>query len=1177
MREIKSLFVSDISRRIEEVIKVDQADAQIVRDELQEYIVTNALRGHFGEILERYRETPNKPHDGIAIWVSGFFGSGKSSFAKVLGLILENRAILGESAARIFGQRTGDPKILSLLAAINEQIPTDAVIFDVSTDRGIRSGSQSITEIMYRLFLQHLGYARDLDLAELEIVLEEQGRLDRFASTYRDLFGKDWDTEKGKVVLAVQQASRVMHELEPETYTTVDSWRESATGRADINPGLLAERCRTLIERRRPGRSLVFVVDEVGQFVARDVQKMLDLQAVVQSLGRVGRGKIWLVVTSQEKLNELVGGLDDARIELARLMDRFSLQVHLEPSDISEVTSRRVLAKNATAQQVLAELFKENRGRLVDHSRLTSDIRLPELTRESFIDLYPLLPYHIDFIIQVVSGLRTQGGASKHVGGAARTIIKLAQQLLIHPAVNLADLPVGRLVRADQIYDLVAGNIASEIRGKIDGIAQGVEHPLAQAAAKAVCLLQYVKSVHRSAENIAALLLPDVQADTRLPEVKAALAALVQAQKVRLGDDGYRIPTPAEDDWERQRSGLSPKPGDSNRILAEQVDLLWQPQPAHTLRETRQFKAGLLLNGKEQVAGDIPFHVTLADIGADFSARVAEMRERSHAETRAVFWVAALDEAMDAEVVAVYRSKELLARKERSAQSPDEQALIVEEKGRLRRHQEELRRRLRQALLGGTIFYRGNDRSPDEGASDVGRTAARVLGQVLPEVFHRFDEAAARVQAKDLEALLNSESLQGLTPVFSNLRLVRERAGKVVFETESGPLTEVLQRIENRASYGDVVNGKYLAEELAGEPFGWDFDVVRLLVVCLLRAGKVEATSKGLVLDSALSLEARSTFPNNNLFRQASFRPKVTIDYQQVVQAYKHCMDVFGRDVPDIEQAQVVRCIREEAGRYEATVQEIHTTLVREALPGVELLHAALDQLRALRGGSEDQTIQVFNAAYNEVREAIQRAADLQQHLDAPQLHDLNRARRASQQLWPALVMEGALDDDLRAAAAALEDVLARETFFRELPLIDQLTWKIEDAHTRQWADAAEARSAAYRAAVEQLKATPGWESLSSEQQAQVTEPLERFTTTTGLEGVPIPQIRAEVDACPQRLRQAEEEFLRLIGGARVERVNAAAFFKGGIETEEQLDAALAGLRDECAQLLAAGRKVLVQ
>ena len=175
---------------------------------------------------------------------------------------------------------------------------------------------------------------------------------------------------------------------------------------------------------------------------------------------------------------ELVGGLEDKRVELARLMDRFpqELQVHLEPSDISEVTSKRVLSKNAEAQKLLRAKFEENRGRLSGSTHLTADIKLPELTAERFVDLYPLLPYQIDLIIQVVSGLRTQGGASKHVGGANRTIIKLAQQLLINPAVNLADRPLGELARIDQIYDLVESNIDSEVRGKIAAIAREVPH-----------------------------------------------------------------------------------------------------------------------------------------------------------------------------------------------------------------------------------------------------------------------------------------------------------------------------------------------------------------------------------------------------------------------------------------------------------------------------------------------------------------------------------------------------------------------------------------------------------------------------------------------------------------------------------------------------------------------------
>src|SRR5205823_3449802 len=215
---IKSLFANDIHRRIEEVIKVDQTSEDILSDEINEYVVTDAIRSYYTNIFDAFRETPNKPHEGIAVWVSGFFGSGKSSFAKMLGLSISNRVVAGESASERFAQRTGNKKLQVLLKAVAEKIPTHAVIFDVSTDRGIRSGNQTLTEIMYGLFLQSLGYSKDLDLSELEIALESEGRLPEFEATYRMRFSKEWNGDKGLLAFSLGRASEVMHLLEAKTY-----------------------------------------------------------------------------------------------------------------------------------------------------------------------------------------------------------------------------------------------------------------------------------------------------------------------------------------------------------------------------------------------------------------------------------------------------------------------------------------------------------------------------------------------------------------------------------------------------------------------------------------------------------------------------------------------------------------------------------------------------------------------------------------------------------------------------------------------------------------------------------------------------------------------------------------------------------------------------------------------
>ncbi len=1176
---IKTLFASDITRRIEEVIKVDQTDAEVVREEINEYVVTDAIRGHYTGIFDEYRQTPNKPHEGIAIWVSGFFGSGKSSFAKILGLSVENREIGNESASDLFLRRAGDdPRLRVLLKTINEQIPTHAVIFDVSTDRGIRSGNQTLTEIMYGLFLQSLGYAKDLDLSELEIALEENGTLERFEQEYARIFnGRVWAKEKGKVAFALSEASRVLHSLDPDTYPMADSWVKAVKDKADISPGKLAERANELMRRRKPGHTLMFVVDEVGQFVARDVQKMLDLQAIVQNLGIRGRGRQWLVVTSQERLGELVSGLDDKKIELARLMDRFPLQVHLEPSDISEVTSRRVLAKNAAAQARLGSLFDDFRGRLAEHTRLTADIKLPDLSRDAFVDLYPLLPYQIDLIIQIVSGLRTQSGASRHVGGANRTIIKLAQQLLINPIVNLAEQEVGELVRLDQVYDLVENNIGSEIRAKIAAISRELNHPLAQRVAKVICLLQYVKSVHRSAENIAAALLPSIGADSPLAQVREALRELEEAHKIRHGDDGYRIPTPAEDDWETIRNAINPKPGDAHRLYSEALTTFWQPQPSHTLLDTKTFKAGLAIHGREIISGDMVFQFHLEDEGTAFESLSTELRTRSQQERRHVFWTVALTDAIDHEIVELFRSQEMLLRKERETKGEDTPTLIAEERQRQRRHHGELRRRLREACLNGRVYFRGHDRTPGDKGLDVGRAAAAILGQVLPEIFDRFHEAAAKPNdvRKGTDAIFTAHNLQGLPPVFTHLGLLRDEAGKTVFRVDGGPLQEVLSRIEDRAMYGETASGRYLTDEFAKEPFGWDFDVMRLLVLSLMRAERVDATSRGRSIDTVTGVEARDTFTNNNLFRQASFRPRKGVEFVELARANDALRDTFGKEASELVAGTVAAELRREAEDSEEIVAAARDLLTDHRLPGVTMLTEALGQLRAIVRGSDENAIGLFNASHRGIKDAIKRARELRQTLTESRLHDIERARQAVDIAWPVLKDEVGIGTSLESHATELTDLLARETFYRDLPAIEQHSRAIEVEYTRRFDDAQQARIDTYAKALEQLTSQPEWPEVTEETQREIAAPL-----TAGQRPQPrtasLLLLRSDRDACEARLRAAIRRLQELVEGERLAAVHVQSYFAGGVETEEQLDAALSGLREECARLIGAGKKVVL-
>src|ERR1700674_3380490 len=169
MQTIGELLTRDLSRKIEEIIQVDQADAESVHAEITEYIATDSIREQSHHLLKAVAEAPADPNESIGVWVSGFFGSGKSSFAKNLGYALQNRTVLGSKFADLFKQQLGDTRIGNLIDLINAKTPTEVILFEVAKEADTRKVTQRIAELMYTVLLRELGYSEDFDVAELEI------------------------------------------------------------------------------------------------------------------------------------------------------------------------------------------------------------------------------------------------------------------------------------------------------------------------------------------------------------------------------------------------------------------------------------------------------------------------------------------------------------------------------------------------------------------------------------------------------------------------------------------------------------------------------------------------------------------------------------------------------------------------------------------------------------------------------------------------------------------------------------------------------------------------------------------------------------------------------------------------------------------------------------------------
>jgi hypothetical protein len=418
----------------------------------------------------------------------------------------------------------------------------------------------------------------------------------------------------------------------------------------------------------------------VGQYVARSAEKIEDLRAVAEQFGKVSKNllkakkataPIWLVVTSQEKLDEVVAAIDDKRVELAKLQDRFKHRIDMSPADIREVATRRVLNKKQKAEGILQELFKKSQGQLNAACRLERTTRKSEVTEADFVQFYPYLPHFIELSIEIMSGIRLQPGAPKHFGGSNRTIIKQAYEMLVSERTALAKQSIGTLVTLDKIFELVEGNLSTEKRNDIDQITQlfkddPEDKGLSSRVAKVVCLLEFVRDLPRTEANIAACLIDKVGQPTPLAEVEKSLKRLEDAKFIRNTEEGWKLQTSQEKNWETERRSYSPRPRDRNEIVRDALREIFSNVRLKTyrFRELRNFRVGVKVDDNLLDEGQVPLAICTAADEQEFASKVLEIRNESRQDEHSndIYWVFSLTEDVDRLVAELYKSRQMVAK-----------------------------------------------------------------------------------------------------------------------------------------------------------------------------------------------------------------------------------------------------------------------------------------------------------------------------------------------------------------------------------------------------------------------------------------------------------------------------------------------------------------------------------
>lgn len=862
---IGELFRMDPRRDIAEVIKVTSDEDATVSAEIDEYVVTQHLREQLEEVVETYRDTIDNPSENTNVWVSGFFGSGKSSFAKVLGYLLANPVLGGRSAAERILDRVDRPETLrALLDIVHGRGRTLSVYLDLSSGIDVLGGgTESVVLPLYRQLLDRLGYSRNETLAELEVKLEGEGRLAAFEKAFEEVSdGRRWVDERG-TALARSRASAALCLLEPATFPSPDSWAR-AVDRPEVTARWFADRALFLLARRGQGaRRIAFIVDEVGQYVARDRKKMLDLQGVAEQLQR-HKGALWMVATSQERLDDVMDALEKKKTELARVQDRFPIRVDLLPSDIHEVAGKRVLDKNEAGQRAVRELLQAHRHKLAATTRLDAPGRDSAFTEDEAVRLYPLLPHHVELLIDAVSA-RRQGPTA---GGSNRTIIKLAQQLLVDPRHGLLEEEVGALATIDRAAHLLHAVVPPSLQAEVEHVADrhGAASPEA-ALLHVVALCFDTPRLPLTAANLAALTHPSVPGDSRLPMVQAALDVLVDEDRLRRDEGLYGLQSPEQKDWEKARRAKELTPAAAARLRRR---LVAEALTGLTVTASRSFKVGLVVDDEKAADGEVVLHVV-----ADDRSSLDAVRSRSRADDHrtTVHLVHHLADDSWVAFTELFRSDEIISARDVPGRSEADNALLAKERPRRRELELEALRLLSRDLAAGSLVFDGATAPAPSGT--LRQVAEQSVAAYVPRIFPDVAAFAAPVGGKEALTVLRAEpgsrAPRGLGD--DGIGLYATQADGDVVVTDRPPLADLLELVAKKVAYGEDASGAWLAAELARPPRGAELDVVRVLAAAAVRAGLLEVSTAGARIADPGDHRLEKVFTTVPGFRQATFSP----------------------------------------------------------------------------------------------------------------------------------------------------------------------------------------------------------------------------------------------------------------------------------------------------------------
>lgn len=838
--QIREMFKKSITRDIQGVVIAGQGEKNNIATELEEYVVTSELQRHFADFFSAYARGINGETTKMGVWISGFFGSGKSHLLKILSYVLDNEVVEGKHAIDYFvdDKKISDPMVLvDMQLAANT--PADIIIFniDAKSESDGKSNKDAIVNVFLKVFNNSLGFCGAIPyLADLERKLTEDGKYEVFKETYRKLTGHDWYAERHEFLSRQDSVVDTLIEMGYMSEKAAWNWCDAAIGDYQISIEDFSKRVKSYIDRKGNNHHVVFLVDEIGQYIGDNSKLMLNLQTVTEELGKECKGKAWVIVTSQQDIDTItkVKGNDFSKIQ-----GRFDTRLSLSSANVDTVIKKRILDKTDTAAQTLRLLY-EQKATIIKNLIVFNDGIEKKLyaNDRDFSEVYPFIPYQFNLLASVLTSIRTHGASGKHLSEGERSMLALFKE----SAMALKDETSGALVPFHRFYDALENFLDHSHKGvnikAYENSHINPEHKEKNVFAidvlKTLFMIKYVLDIESNIDNITSLMVENID-DDRIAvkeRVEEALKVLMRQMLVQKNGSHYVFLTDEEQEINRE---IDSQNVEISEVINKVSEMIFEDIFAD---KRYRYPA---LNGRysfnfNQAVDDRPYK---ANQNYDIGVRILtpwyeggndELTLRMMSGQKDEVLVSLPNDAAFLDEIRQYLKIEKFLRLNTSTQLTKYETIKEAKRVEMRERNANAKLYLTESLKEATIYVNGD--VPHISVKEVSARISEAIGRLVQRVYNKLSYITAAMGEAEMRKLFRSSN---------QMSLELEGAS----DANAHALDDVLQFIATNTHMHMKTSMKTLKDRFMKAPYGFVEDDVHWLVARLFQRGDLAFTVNG--------------------------------------------------------------------------------------------------------------------------------------------------------------------------------------------------------------------------------------------------------------------------------------------------------------------------------------------